>query len=422
MQRCQLGQLALAAMVVVLASCSSDRAGVGAPGDADSSSAMDTGSVGAVTDEVEEDPGGAGADTSGVDEDPSGVDADTSGVDEVASGVDADRSGAAEDASGVDADTSAEDTDNGADAADSSQCADADGDGYGEGPGCAGPDCDDGDDLCWSEEDPCCIPPLFEGKKGIAKIAWNAENEEQIVTLDVYWNYNWTLEPSEFQPSGIEYVPMIWGVGKDKTLKGMKEHLKWAFGKALDSQIANGSVDLLLGFNEPDKADQANLSVEDAVALWPLLEATGLPLASPATAGDDWLHEFMAEAELLGLQIDYIAYHWYGRPEWWRIMNKLKGIHQMYGLPIIVTEFAPAWWGPHDYTADQACYFAKKVLPWLEEQEWIAGYAWFPFNEDNQAGGMSALFTNDGDLTPLGAFYKSVTADNPEGDQSIVCE
>ncbi|MEV0408193.1 glycosyl hydrolase [Actinoallomurus sp. NPDC050550] len=40
----------------------------------------------------------------------------------------------------------------------------------------------------------------------------------------------------------------------------------------------------LLGFNEPDMAGQANMSVEQALALWPRLQATGMRLGAPAVA------------------------------------------------------------------------------------------------------------------------------------------
>ena len=41
---------------------------------------------------------------------------------------------------------------------------------------------------------------------------------------------------------------------------------------------------MLLGFNEPDLAEQANMTVEKALELWPRLEATGMRLGSPAVA------------------------------------------------------------------------------------------------------------------------------------------
>ena len=49
----------------------------------------------------------------------------------------------------------------------------------------------------------------------------------------------------------------------------------------------NGSV--LLGFNEPDQPDQANMTVQQALDLWPHLMATGMRLGSPSTAVESFL-------------------------------------------------------------------------------------------------------------------------------------
>jgi hypothetical protein len=61
----------------------------------------------------------------------------------------------------------------------------------------------------------------------------------------------------------------------------------------------------------------------------------------------------------------------------------------------------------------------KDVLPWMESQNWIAGYAWFSFGIDEAVGSSSALFDHEGNLTDLGRFYQSVTNENPFGDQLI---
>ena len=42
--------------------------------------------------------------------------------------------------------------------------------------------------------------------------------------------------------------------------------------------------DWLLGFNEPNYSNQANLSPQAAATLWPQLEATGRRLVGPAVA------------------------------------------------------------------------------------------------------------------------------------------
>jgi Glycosyl hydrolase catalytic core len=63
----------------------------------------------------------------------------------------------------------------------------------------------------------------------------------------------------------------------------------------------------------------------------------------------------------------------------------------------------------------------KQVVPWLEKQEFIAGYSWFDFDHQHGPGGVSSLFHGRASkkLTALGRFYASVTTGNPKGDQSI---
>jgi hypothetical protein len=66
----------------------------------------------------------------------------------------------------------------------------------------------------------------------------------------------------------------------------------------------------------------------------------------------------------------------------------------------------------------------KEVVPWLEKQEFVAGYSWFSFMPKVAAGTSSSLFVDESSdqLTPLGQFYASVTTQNVRGDQSIVAQ
>jgi hypothetical protein len=64
----------------------------------------------------------------------------------------------------------------------------------------------------------------------------------------------------------------------------------------------------------------------------------------------------------------------------------------------------------------------KDVVPWLERQPFVLGYAWFQFQRTVPAGTSSALFedhTTSTNLTACGKFYASVSTDNPDGDQTI---
>ena len=107
---------------------------------------------------------------------------------------------------------------------------------------------------------------------------------------------------------------------------------------------------MLLGFNEPDLASQSNMSVAQALALWPRLMATGMSLGSPAVASGaatpgGWLDQFMAGAKARGYRVDFITVHWYGGdfragPAAQELESYLQAVYARYHLPVWLTEFA----------------------------------------------------------------------------------
>jgi hypothetical protein len=136
----------------------------------------------------------------------------------------------------------------------------------------------------------------------------------------------------------------------------------------------------------------------------------------------------MHEVDQHGYRVDYIGTHWYGGTNVKAFQDKMRRIYEKYGKrPLLITEFAPADWKARSTDANRhkparVLTFMKEALPWLEKQDWIAGYAWFSFNIDSPQGTSSALFDKNGDLTPCGRYYASITTDNPDGDQSITLE
>ena len=71
--------------------------------------------------------------------------------------------------------------------------------------------------------------------------------------------------------------------------------------------ISSAKSSVLLGFNEPDHPEQGDLSVVEALELWPRLMASGKRLGSPAAAGNiltkGWQDLFMYEAQTRGFRI-----------------------------------------------------------------------------------------------------------------------
>jgi hypothetical protein len=137
--------------------------------------------------------------------------------------------------------------------------------------------------------------------------------------------------------------------------------------------------------------------------------------------------DFMKEVDERGYRVDYIGVHWYGGTNAESFKKKMKTIYEKYGKrPLLITEFAPADWktggdiSKHHLKPAAVLEFMQDVLPWMEQQDWIAGYAWFPFSIDSPEGTSSALLDRDGNLTACGRYYKSVTPKNPKGDRSIM--
>ena len=247
-------------------------------------------------------------------------------------------------------------------------------------------------------------------KKGFAmttgrdnRDVWKA----RIAALHVSWHYSWGAQLPGAEPPGVQFVPMIWGYwgAGPNFLKGIDE---------LSAEASAGTAKCLLGFNEPDHKDQANLPVARALEGWPYLMKTGLRLGSPAPAQPDgpWMQAFMAGAKAKGYRIDFVCIHSYGGPNVAALVNRLRKIHTLYGKPLWITEFAVADWkakSPQEnrYSPAVVLRFMKAVLPALDKLDFVERYAWFSGSPDSGPLASSALFKKDGTLTELGRFYAS---------------
>jgi len=278
----------------------------------------------------------------------------------------------------------------------------------------------------------------FPGKKGIcltmrkAGEKGSAEgNLPRLKKVNPYWSYSWGWDQVPNQPANVEFVPMAWGAW---SVDGLGKGLQ----KSVVPHIKSGKIKRFFGFNEPDKREQANMSYQNALKYWPQLEALGVPLCSPACANPEgindntvqgvrgtWMKDFMAEADRRGYRIDYTGVHWYGGTHVQHFKDKMKRIYEKYGRrPILITEFAPADWEARNlsqnrHKAPMVLAFMKEVLPWLERQDWVAGYAWFSFEHNEAVGHTSSLYDKNRNLTACGRYYRSITMENPDGDQSI---
>ena len=228
--------------------------------------------------------------------------------------------------------------------------------------------------------------------------AWNSD----IVELKAFWYYTWGTPIPSDSPVNAEFVPMFWG----------SANVTDANIAAVTQLGQQGKVKYVLGFNEPDRPDQANMTVSQALALWPKLESIGLPLGSPATSWPtlQWNYDFLDSAKAEGLRVDFICVHMYVGTDDGSFVQTLQALYTKYHLPIWVTEFATADYNAttpssNMYTPAETLAFMQRLLPQLDSLSYVQRYAWFSGDPNSSALWTSALVSTNGSLTTLGSWY-----------------
>ncbi|MEV6736426.1 glycoside hydrolase family protein [Streptomyces sp. NPDC051104] len=239
-------------------------------------------------------------------------------------------------------------------------------------------------------------------KRGVS--AWNFTGVTQdLADSKVGWFYTWSSGRQQITaPAGVEFVPMIWGPGSvtDAELNQAKQQ---------------GST--LLAFNEPDMAGQADMTVQQALDLWPRLQSTGLRLGAPAVAtganvAGGWLDRFLQGAAARGYRVDFIPLHWYGADfdtanavgQFW---TYVQSVHERYNKPIWVTEYALTDFSsstPKYPTQAQQAAFVKQSTDLLQGLSYVERYAWFTLSTSRGDG--TGLY-NGTTATQAGAAYRA---------------
>jgi RNA polymerase sigma factor (sigma-70 family) len=245
---------------------------------------------------------------------------------------------------------------------------------------------------------------LTSARKGVA--AWNFTGVTQALgESGASWYYDWAASPNGItSPPGVSFVPMIWGAKSVTTA-------------TLDQAEAEGHV--LLGFNEPDLSSQSDMTVQQALDLWPKLMATGMTLGSPAVAYDaatpgGWLDQFMRGAAARGYRINFITVHWYGGdfstgPAVQQLQSYLQAIYDRYHLPIWLTEFALANYGsavPSFPAEDQQAAFLTAATRMLAGLSYVQRYAWFAL-PTSAGSGTTGLFNPGPVATEVGRAFEA---------------
>ncbi|CAG2200720.1 unnamed protein product [Mytilus edulis] len=239
-------------------------------------------------------------------------------------------------------------------------------------------------------------------KKGVAINGGHSYHcgDEDALT-NIHWWYDWHESPWQHSTkhcsSSVKsgYVPMV-----------------WAWRHNIDEPVhLQHNTHYVLGFNEPNFRQQANMSPQDAATHWKSLEsiAHGRKLVSPAVAPGGyldpvvWLEQFFSHCH--GCQVDYIATHAY----WCNAditMNFLKKLWDRFHKPIWLTEFAC----PQKNSVNDQLNYMKAILPRLESASYVYRYSWFVSRTHGDGWvfpAASLLDENGPHLSTLGHYYNN---------------
>ncbi|MEV0213757.1 sigma-70 family RNA polymerase sigma factor [Micromonospora sp. NPDC050695] len=254
-----------------------------------------------------------------------------------------------------------------------------------------------------SSRAPAAAPTISSARKGVG--VWNFAGVSQaLASSKAGWYYTWgTQHPGITTPPGVTFVPMIRGA----------ENVT-----APELARARAAGPYLLTFNEPDLREQSNMTVEQALDLWPQLMATGSRLGSPAVASggadpQSWLGRFMSGAQARGHRVDFITLHWFGADFTTatavdQLRQYLQDVYERYRKPIWLTEFALIRFdggGQQFPGQEQQAAFLTSATSMLSQLPYVQRYAWFglPATDKDRSG----LFRGATDVTLVGRAFQT---------------
>ncbi len=221
-------------------------------------------------------------------------------------------------------------------------------------------------------------------KKGIGTWTNPKAGNHWMDSLNLSWYYNWDFKPSSDYTGNLEFIPMIWG------------DYDYYINDATLQFIEARNFSALLGFNEPDHKDQANMSVSRAIELWPELESTGKRLGSPAMAGtayqeNGWLDQFIKIAEAKGYRVDFICIHIYQQNfDVNHVLDYCRKTYEKYHRPIWITEWSLANWDgttiEDQASMEEQARYLFEVIKALDFIEYVERHAWFAMWDGHWAG------------------------------------
>lgn len=241
------------------------------------------------------------------------------------------------------------------------------------------------------------LPAELRGKVSFVRVfpwRWTAKkgfggSEKAATQLNCAWRYQWGAGSAS--TLDVEFVPMRHNAG-------------WPAWEKINN---SKHVTHVLGFNEPMQKDQANMTVEQCLAQWPKLMASGLRVGSPSPTdgGLNWLYRFMDEADKRGYRVDFVAVHFYrGHYTADGLVDWLGKIHKRTGRPIWLTEFnnGADWVKNHNPSLQENAKKIDAFIEALDRAPFVERYA--VFNLGNAKYHRQVI--KNGKLTPAGIKYR----------------
>lgn len=233
------------------------------------------------------------------------------------------------------------------------------------------------------------------------------------------WFYDWGA--SAESADDFEYVPM-------------RHNLWWDGWDKIGSRVSTSNV---LGYNEPDHADQSSLSPDAAISEWPNFMKSGLRIGSPApdAVTKDWLKRFIATADSLNYRVDFVATHMYWNSQSPSgLLNTIRNAcANDYGnRPMWITEWnnganwTNEWWPDRNGTKLDAEFnpildengneqtvvrphtqansevqkkWLESILPAFDSSPWLERHSFYNWVED------ARMVEIEGKLTPAGEVF-----------------
>ncbi|KAL7422801.1 hypothetical protein Q5752_002097 [Cryptotrichosporon argae] len=236
--------------------------------------------------------------------------------------------------------------------------------------------------------------------------------------------YNWSPDPvssTSTDPVDFPFIPMLWGCNSTYFAP---------FEAALNASFAGANLTgqrEVLGFNEPEQAEQSDCTPQQAADAWMTylepLRSQGYRLGSPAvttgSTGNTWLLDWYAACNG-GCNPDFLALHWYDM-SYDNLVNTLDSFHTTFNLPIWITEMAVQNFTTVNSSTTaygaQATYseivdIMNATMAYMDAQDWVERYFWFGAMYDMQGvNPLDSLFLSSGEsrrtggLNELGVMY-----------------